>query len=236
MLQTISPIKTTLSRTPQTVGVISSPGVLADFASKSAAAQTRACDLVELRLDLLKLSHEQVREAALRLAVPILITARHPAEGGEGPPEADARAAMLEPLLDIATLMDVELRSLQFIRPLISAAKEQRVEIVGSFHDFEGTPSSVRLFDARDEALRAGLGSVKIACTLTGPSDLIALMEQSTKLHPLPFSMMGMGELGRLSRLALAKLGSWLNYGYLGESNAPGQWPAPRLKELLSEI
>ena len=47
---------------------------------------------------------------------------------------------------------------------------------------------------------------------------------------------MGMGPWGRVSRLVLAKCGSLLNYGYIGESNAPGQWPAARLKEMLSEL
>jgi 3-dehydroquinate dehydratase-1 len=34
----------------------------------------------------------------------------------------------------------------------------------------------------------------------------------------------------------LAKCGSVLNYAHLGESNAPGQWPARQLKELLREL
>jgi 3-dehydroquinate dehydratase-1 len=45
-----------------------------------------------------------------------------------------------------------------------------------------------------------------------------------------------MGPLGKLSRLVLAKAGSCLNYGYLNTPNAPGQWPAARLKTLLEEI
>jgi 3-dehydroquinate dehydratase-1 len=47
---------------------------------------------------------------------------------------------------------------------------------------------------------------------------------------------MGMGGLGRVSRLTLAKLGSLLNYGFLGEANAPGQWPARQLKDLLNDL
>jgi 3-dehydroquinate dehydratase-1 len=36
--------------------------------------------------------------------------------------------------------------------------------------------------------------------------------------------------------LVLAKCGSLLNYGYLGEANAPGQWPAARLKAILADL
>jgi 3-dehydroquinate dehydratase-1 len=47
---------------------------------------------------------------------------------------------------------------------------------------------------------------------------------------------MGMGPVGKLSRLVLAKAGSVLNYGYLLEANAPGQWPAWELKSLIDQI
>ncbi len=47
---------------------------------------------------------------------------------------------------------------------------------------------------------------------------------------------MGMGPLGKLSRLVLAKAGSCLNYGYLRVANAPGQWEAAELGALLGRI
>jgi 3-dehydroquinate dehydratase-1 len=47
---------------------------------------------------------------------------------------------------------------------------------------------------------------------------------------------MGMGALGRVSRLLLAQLGSVLNYGYLDQATVPGQWPAARLRELIREL
>jgi 3-dehydroquinate dehydratase-1 len=47
---------------------------------------------------------------------------------------------------------------------------------------------------------------------------------------------MGMGPLGRLSRLVLAQAGSCLNYGYLRAANAPGQWSAKELSDLLAKL
>ena len=49
-------------------------------------------------------------------------------------------------------------------------------------------------------------------------------------------SAMGMGPLGKLSRLVLAKAGSCLNYGYLKTPNAPGQWSAEDLTRLISDL
>ncbi|MDB4288703.1 hypothetical protein N9947_01920 [bacterium] len=46
-------------------------------------------------------------------------------------------------------------------------------------------------------------------------------------------SVMGMGPLGGEARPEMMKMGSLLNYGYLGETpTAPNQWPVAKLKEL----
>jgi 3-dehydroquinate dehydratase-1 len=47
---------------------------------------------------------------------------------------------------------------------------------------------------------------------------------------------MGMGPLGKVSRLVLAAAGSRLNYGYLDKPQVPGQWPAPELVRRLEEV
>ena len=47
---------------------------------------------------------------------------------------------------------------------------------------------------------------------------------------------MGMGPMGRVSRLVLAAAGSCLNYGYLDRAQVPGQWPAAELKRRIAEV
>lgn len=195
-----------------------------------------ACDVIELRLDTLKLPATDVRAALSGNSVPVLLTARHPAEGGQGSEDAAGRMALLEPLLDLAALMDIELRSAMDMRSLVQKAQGMGVRVIGSFHDFQATPGEEVLRGAINFAQPAGLDAVKLATFLNGPADLNRLITLTSETHRLRLSAMGMGPLGRVSRLVLAKCGSLLNYGYLGESNAPGQWPAPRLKELLAEL
>jgi 3-dehydroquinate dehydratase-1 len=77
---------------------------------------------------------------------------------------------------------------------------------------------------------------VKIATYLNTQDDLIRLMKLAASTHRLRLSVMGMGPLGRVSRLVLAKAGSLLYYGFIVTSKAPGQWPVARLKELLTEL
>ena len=79
----------------------------------------------------------------------------------------------------------------------------------------------------------AGADIAKCAFRLQGPADLQRVAEAFHEA-PLPLSIMGMGPLAPASRLLAARLGSVLNYGYLGqEATAPGQWPAGFLKEAI---
>ena len=78
---------------------------------------------------------------------------------------------------------------------------------------------------------------VQVATFLQGAEDLATLVRFAGKERRVRVSVMGMGALGPVSRLALAKCGSVLNYGFLGANgNAPGQWPARRLKAVLAEL
>lgn len=236
MPQLISSKNLLLSTRPLTVGVISDAATLADTLARSPDLRSATCDLFELRLDLLQLDPADLRTAIPLLGLPVLLTARHPAEGGQGSESADGRIALLEPLLDLASLVDVELRSAGDLRTLMHKARRLSVGVIGSFHDFQATPGDQVLGGAIDMAQTFGFEAVKLATYLNTPDDLMRLMKLLTAPRRLPLSLMGMGPLGRLSRLTLSKLGSILNYGYLGEANAPGQWPAFKLKELLSEL
>lgn len=236
MPQLLSSSNLLLSSRPLAVGVIPDPATLQLWQAMPAAQRQAACDVIELRLDTLKLPAAEVRAALSENSTPVLLTARHPAEGGQGSEDAAGRMALLEPLLDLAALVDIELRSAMDMRPLVQKAQGMGVRVMGSFHDFQATPGEEVLRGAINFAQPAGLDAVKLATFLNGPADLNRLISLTSEPHRLRLSAMGMGPLGRVSRLVLAKCGSLLNYGYLGESNAPGQWPAPRLKELLAEL
>lgn len=236
MPQLLSTRNVLMSPRPLVVGVIPDAATLSLWAQMDAAQRERTCDVIELRLDTLKLPPADLRQALAGNAIPILITARHPAEGGQGSEDAAGRMALLEPLLDLAALVDIELRSIMDMRATIQKTHAAGAHVVGSFHDFQATPGEEVLRGAISFAQPAGLDAVKIATFINGPADLTRLISLTAETHRLRLSSMGMGPWGRVSRLVLAKAGSLLNYGFIGESNAPGQWPAARLKELLAEL
>ncbi len=236
MAQLLTSSNLLLSARPLTVGVIPDAATLALWGRMSVAEREAACDLIELRLDTLQLAEPDLRAGLAGNATPVLLTARHPAEGGQAPADAAGRMALMEPLLDLASLIDVELRSAQEMRSLVQKAQGRGVRVVGSFHDFQATPGEEVLQGAIGFAQPAGLDAVKIATFLNSTDDLVRLIQLASAPQRLRLSCMGMGPLGRVSRLVLAKCGSLLNYGYLGEANAPGQWPAARLKAILADL
>jgi len=222
------------STEPLVVAAISDATTLLDLASNP--PESPPCDVIELRLDAIHLSIEELIFNAKKLTKPLLITARDPEEGGQGNLDLKQRTALLSAVLPLAGLMDVELRNVPDMIALIRKAQNQRVAVIASFHDFNSTPSEEVLRGAVDFGLQFKMDAVKLATQLRSPDDLARLLHVLTAEKRLPLSIMGMGPLGRVSRLLLAKCGSVLNYGYLGTPNAPGQLPARRLKELIQEL
>ena len=194
-------------------------------------------DFLEFRLDSLGDAAAPLAEAVSAAPVPAIITARHPAEGGDGALRIKARRMLLEDAFPHASAIDLELRSLlEGAADLAAAVKESGKLLILSSHDFEGTPSLDRLKDTIDTAADSGADVAKIASRISTPADLATLLQLVSDPAPIALSVMGMGSLGRVSRLLLAQCGSLLNYGYLAKENAPGQMSARRLKELILEL
>lgn len=206
-------------------------GVIADPASLQRALRLRRPpDFFELRLDSLGDYLLETERALPRLRAPLIITARHPEEGGVGALTAAARRRLLEQFLPHARYLDVELRSAAEFRPLLSAARRRGIGLIASLHDFADTPEPALLRAALRRALRFHPAIFKLATRTDRPAQLdrlLAFFRENS--GPLPLAAMGMGKLGLQSRRELLRLGSALNYAALGAANAPGQ---PTLRNL----
>ena len=197
---------------------------------------SRHCDLLELRLDGLCQNLEAIAPAIGGLPCPILATARHPDEGGENQLSVAQRSDLLTRFTPLVAWMDVELRSITELSPVVEAARASGVGIVLSFHDFEACPPIELLREKIATALEANADIVKLAVRMETHAELFGVVQLIEEFPEAQLSLMGMGPLGKLSRLVLAKAGSVLNYGYLDQPNAPGQWPAAQLKALIGEL
>lgn len=218
------------------VGTIHSPGALA------AALKLRpgAVDFLELRVDAFAeaAACARLEKSLPRLCAPLLLTVRHPLEGGAGRLDVAQRRALYLRFLPRASLVDVELRSAETLQDVIAAARAQGAGVILSHHDFHKTPSLARLQTLWRAARRAGADVFKVAAVADKARDLAVLLDFLTarRVAPPALAVMGMGVFGKVSRLVFAQGGSVLNYGFLDRAQVPGQWPAELLKQRLAEL
>ncbi len=205
--------------TPRLVAVIASPADLT-----RALRLRHQPEFFEVRLDaLFPLSVATEHEIA-RLPRPLLITARHPAEGGRNDLSAAQRRHLLQRFLPHAAAIDIELRSAAQMRSLLATADEQNVRRILSVHALDRMPSPRELERIVERALAFPRSTLKIVVRTETERDLAQLLaffdEYKTRL---PLSAMGVGKLGRASRIALLRCGSVLNYAHLGRATLAGQ-------------
>jgi 3-dehydroquinate dehydratase I len=200
-------------------------GVIADGAALARALRLRARpDFFELRLDSLGDILAETERALPLLRAPLIITARHPAEGGSAGLTASARRKLLERFLAHAAFVDVELRSVVEMQPLLAAARRQDVGVILSLHDFVDTPEPRVLRAHLARALRYRPDIFKLATRTDHPAQLerlLAFFRENSARQPL--AAVGLGRLGPAARRQLLRMGSVLNYGAVGVANAPGQ-------------
>jgi 3-dehydroquinate dehydratase I len=194
-------------------------------------------DFLEVRVDHFVEDLAGLLRGIKGLPAPLIITVRHPQEGGAAPLGFARRADLYREFFPFAAFIDVELRS---ATPLLSVINEAKIAGIGrilSWHDFKNTPSVNDLQLRWERARNFAPEIIKFATRTRTARDLARLLDFQASVPRKPaLSLMGMREFGKLSRLALALGGSVLNYGYLGELQVPGQWPVRTLGERLREI
>jgi 3-dehydroquinate dehydratase I len=209
----------------QIVGVIFSAADL-----RRAVRMQNPPDLFELRLDALTGRLDETQTALEKLRRPLIMTARHPREGGENQLSLRARRALLLQFLPHAAYVDIEFRSARALAAIWDEARTRQIRRIISFHDFSGTPSRARLGRLAGAAQSLGADVLKIATRTDTAAQFARLLEFFAATAPhLPVAAMGVGQLSKKSRRELMRSGSVLNYAHLGEALLPGQ---PSLSEL----
>ena len=214
---------------PRVVGVIASRADL-----DRATRMRRPPDLFEVRLDCLvrvigKLEHELPR-----LRAPLIITARHPQEGGANKLSLRQRRNLLTRFLPHADYVDVELCSVFALRSLLKLAEQKNVRRIISFHNFKSTPPP-RILSAKARAAKVhGANIFKVATRANTPIQLARLLDFiARKDVELPVIAMGIGKLGAISRVLLARAGSVLVYASIaGGTDIEGQLSLEQLRAL----
>jgi 3-dehydroquinate dehydratase-1 len=215
------------------VGTVHTPAGLRSAARLRVGEAVDALDAVEIRLDAVRPTEAQLQ----KIVLPIILTPRCGSEGGARDWDAGQRTRETLEHLSLAAAVDVELAQQGKMKHLLRECRANNIPVIFSFHDFEGTPGLAVLRRLHARAGDAGAAVFKVATRLRKPSDLgtlLALVEVGAA-GAVPVAAMGMGSLGRASRIVLGLAGSVLNYGWLQSPQVPGQWPAAKLKKLFIE-
>jgi 3-dehydroquinate dehydratase I len=213
------------------VGVIRSRADL-DFAIR----MRKSPDLFELRLDHLvgaaAAGLDELEEKISQLRAALIITARHPQEGGANKLNLRQRRDLFSRFLRRARYIDIELRSASALRSVLELARSKNVRRIISFHDLKATPDLGGLQVKAHRAKSLGADIFKVATRTDTPDQLARLLDFITKKDPdLSVSAVGIGKLGAISRVLLAYRGSALVYGPVAAaSEIEGQMSLEQLR------
>ncbi len=162
--------------------------------------------------------------------MPILFTLRTEAEGGRARLSLSEyeRIITLAASGGFADLFDIELftEGEAFAR-MTADLHGLGVKVVGSSHDFDGTPSGEEMLRRLERMRGEGADVCKIAVMPAGMEDVITLLSTSLKMKrenpDTPLIALSMGDMGVISRVAGGYFGSDITFASAGEASAPGQ-------------
>lgn len=204
------------------------------IAEKSAEACIKALEgveLAEIRLDAMDADAKDI-ERIFSMPAKLIATCR----AGECSDEK-RHMALLKAIESGASFVDIELEAEEEYRKvLLDNAKNKGCKVIISHHDFEGTPGKDELEKIVKNCFESGADIAKIACKVNSEKDnarLLGLLGSDKQIV-----VIGMGEKGRITRLAAPLLGSPFTFAALGKGKetAEGQMTADEMKRIYGML
>jgi 3-dehydroquinate dehydratase type I len=207
-----------------------------DSAADIAEAKAAGVGIAELRIDLFA-RHDPAYVAAQmgRLkGLPRLATIRIAAEGGDWKGSEDDRIDVYETILPLVDGIDIELQATHVLERLAPQASVNNKLLVVSHHDFEGTPPYDVLAEVAYRGAQSGANIVKIAAQVNSDADIGVLARLLEENAAPNLVVIGMGEVGKPTRLLFPMEGSLFTFAAKGDrATAPGQMAYGRMAALL---
>jgi 3-dehydroquinate dehydratase type I len=191
------------------------------------AAERSKClgaNLLELRMDFLKeplsdVDFRHLTELKEDLRIPLVFTLRPKWEGGKFEDTEEKRVEFLEEAIragfdyiDLEMNMDEQKRD-----DLIAKAKEKDVKVIVSHHDFEKTPSWSEIFAILKRLADTKCYIAKAAFKCENYDDVLNILKGGRAAINIgqPFSVMGMGSHGHITRIFAPFIGCSIMYASL---------------------
>lgn len=195
----------------------------ADLAQTKAltAEVERDSTFFELRADFLSnLNEELIYSLKKILKLPTIFTLRDRENGGQFVGSNSEKLNFYRQAVDASyEYLDLELDS-----PLIDVLDRKKSKLIVSYHNFSATPSLAKLRSVIVQAQTKKPDLIKIATFVNQTTDLQVLAKLLLD-HQIPKQLIvvGMGELGKPSRVLFPYLGSFLTYAVFNNKITSGQ-------------
>lgn len=196
-------------------------------------------DIVEWRIDYYKnktsiVDIVEISNKIRRLIYPrlLLCTLRTEKEGGFFNGSQDIYLELYKEIIakKICDIVDIEILNdcIQddFKKEIVELAKENRVVVIGSYHNFTYTPDTEGIIENFMKIKKSGVDIIKMAYKPNDIEDVYNVVSSSSIIKrnsDTPFILISMEEIGSITRIEADKIGSRINYLSYGRSSAGGQ-------------
>lgn len=185
-------------------------------------------ELAEIRIDMTGFNNDQV-EKIFSSGAKLIATCRPDKISDKD------RAQLLKTAINSgARYVDVEFETdYGFKQDIIASAVNKNCDVIISYHNFSHTPSREQLKIIVNQSFDMGANVAKIACMVTKPEDnasLLSVYESGKRIVSV-----GMGELGKISRIAAPFLGAEFTFASATDefATAPGQISYHKLRTVI---
>jgi 3-dehydroquinate dehydratase-1 len=142
-----------------------------------------------------------------------------------------------------ADYVDIEMEAeADFKEAVIDACRKKDCKVIISYHNYEKTPSKKDLDAIIARCYAEGADITKIACQVNSEADAARILSlydyDKDEKEEKKIVAIGMGEMGKIIRLAAPLLGAPFTYAALseGKETAPGQLDKETMEEILKKI
>jgi 3-dehydroquinate dehydratase-1 len=187
--------------------------------------------IAEIRIDLAEFNNDEIRKV-FSLRKKMIATCR------PGKIRDEERTEMLKIAIESgSTYVDIEYEAPEAYRyDMIGFAHSHQCDVIISYHNYERTPELEELETIVQNCYEMGADIAKIATHINVNRDNSKIL--SLYKAPGRLVAIGMGDLGKISRIVAPFLGAEFTYASLNEAEttAPGQISYEKLNQFILEI
>lgn len=210
------------------VGTVSHTKTLEDLLSTP--EKLACCDVVELRFDQYMDKQKSLELCQnIRKFKEVLLTIRTDREGGTWEIDDESRFDLFQFFAPHVDMVDIELKSELFSTHCRKDFPPD-IQVIASFHNYEITPDDSEIAELIQLGRSWKADIIKLALFSNTGEDVDRLRKFLSEKN---ICLIGMSEVGLVTRTEFPLEGSCLTYGFLDNSAAPGQVSARELSELL---